>query len=144
MSNILTTRVQSFSIDDVDYSLQAASATIKGTPGDFRPLGAAAPDSEYSIEITAGQDLTAASLWHMAFTEANTEVLVMMRPYGNDDAPTALKPWVYTIATIAEPDGDLIGGGPEKSTTSKRTFAITWPCERPVPIYSVETIPEPL
>lgn len=141
MPNILTTRVQSFSIDDVDYSLQAASATIKGTPGDFRPLGAAAPDSEYSIEITAGQDLTAASLWHVAFTQANTEVLVMMRPYGNDDEPTALKPWVYTMASVAEPDGDLIGGGPETSTTKKRTFTITWPCERPVPIYDAEDIP---
>ena len=144
MPNILTTRVQSFDIDAVDYSLQAASATIKGTPGDFRPLGAAAPDSEYSIEITAGQDLTAASLWHLAFTQANTEVLVTMRPYGNDDAPTALKPWVYTIATIAEPDGDLIGGGPETSTTKKRTSVFTWPCERPVPIYTVEDIPDPL
>lgn len=143
MANILTTRVQSFDIDGTDYSLEAASATIKGTPGDFRPLGAAAPDSEYSIEITAGQDLTAASLWHMAFTQANTEVLVIMRPYGNDDAPTATKPWVTTIATIAEPDGDLIGGGPETSTTKKRTSVFTWPCERPVPHYAPETLPAP-
>jgi hypothetical protein len=143
MPNILTTRVQSFDIDGVDFSLQAASATIKSKPGDFRPLGAAAPDSEYSIEITAGQDLTAASLWHMAFTQANTEVQIIMRPYGNDHAPTATKPWVVVTATIAEPDGDLIGGGAEKSTTQKRTFTITWPCDRPVPVYDPLELPAP-
>lgn len=141
MANILTTRVQSFDIDGVDYSLEAASATIKGAPGDFRPLGAAAPDSEYSIEITAGQDLTAASLWQLAFSQANTEVPIVMRPYGNDDAPTALKPWVLTTATIAEPDGDLIGGGPETSTTKKRTSVFTWPCERPVIVDAPEDLP---
>lgn len=141
MPNILTTRVQSFDIDGVDYSLEAAAASIKGTPGDFRPLGAAAPDSEYSIEITTGQDLTTASLWRMAYTQANTEVAIIMRPYGNDDAPTALKPWVYTLATIAEPDGDLIGGGPETSTTRKRTSVFTWPCERPQIIEAPEDLP---
>lgn len=142
MSNILTTRVQSFDIDGTDYSLQAASATIKAAAGDFRPLGAAAPDAEYSIEITAGQDLTATSLWHLAFTQANTEVPIIMRPYGNNDEPTTLKPWVYVLATIAEPEGDLIGGGVETSTTKKRTSVFTWPCERPVVIYDPEDLPE--
>lgn len=141
MSNILTSRVQSFMVDSVDYSLGASSAQIIPEPSDFRPLGAAAPENEYMLEITLGQDLTTASLWTLAFTSANTEVPVILKPYGNDDAPTALKPWVYTVAVIAEPNDVLIGGGPETSTTAKRTSTMSWPCERPQIIDDVLDIP---
>lgn len=130
--NILTSRVQSFTVGGIDFSGQAASASIQAKTGDFRPLGKPAPENDYTVEITAGQDLTTQSLWYLMFTQTNTQVEVILKPYGNDDAPTEDMPWVSTTAWVSEPSGDLVGGGAEASTTAKRTFAVSWVCSRPV------------
>jgi len=130
--NILTTRAQSFTIDGTDFANQAASATIKGSPGKDRMLGEVAPENEYAIEITAGQDLTVQSLWYLMFTRVNEQVSVVLKPYGNDDEPSETQPWVSVNAWVAEPDGDLIGGAADTSTTTKRMFSVSWACDRPV------------
>lgn len=130
--SILTSRVQSFTVDGTDFSGQTASATVKGTPGSDRMLGEVAPSNDYTIEITAGQDLTVESLWTMMFTRTNEQVPIILKPYGNNDAPSESQPWVRINAWIAEPDGDLIGGDAETSTTTKRMFSVSWVCDRPV------------
>lgn len=128
MPKILTSRVQSFMVDDVDYSLEAVSAQIVANPTDFRPLGAGAPENEYAVQIEAGQDLTTTSLWTLAYTNTNQAVQVVLKPYGNNDEPSLLKPWVVTIAIVTEASDTIIGGDAETSTTAKRTFSMTWPC----------------
>lgn len=134
--SILTTRVTHFEVDDVDFSCAATAATIKSAEGSWRPLCKASAEREYTIEIVAGQDLTADSLWHIAFTQADQEVEVVLKPYGNADAPTADKPWVTTTATVVEPDGDLVGGSQDGSVTTRRTTTLVWPCTRPVLVTS--------
>jgi len=128
---ILTSRVQSFTVDGTDFSGQTASATVKGTPGDDRFLNQAAPENEYTIEITAGQDLTVQSLWYLMFTRVNEQVPIVLKPYGNEDEPSETQPWVTVNAWVAEPDGDIIGGDAQTSTTTKRMFAVSWRCDRP-------------
>lgn len=140
--SILTSRIQSFLVDGTDYSGQSSSASIQSAPTGLRFLGRAAPENEYTINITAGQDLTVNSLWMLMYTRTDEQVPVILKPYGNDDAPSAEKPWVSVTAWIAEPSGgDLIGGDADTSTTTKRTFSVSWQCDRPILITSIADVP---
>lgn len=130
--SILTTRVTHFSVDGIEFGGQASAATIKSKANAWRPLNSLVADFDYTIDVTAGQDLSAASLWSVIFTQAGQLVPIVLKPYGNIDAPTADKPWVSTTAIVTQPEGDLIGGAQDASTTTRRTVSVTWDCDLPV------------
>ena len=130
--SILQTRIQNFSVDAVEFGGQTSSVTIKSKANGWRPIDSLVAEFDFTIDITAGQDLSAASLWQIAFTQAGQLVPIVLKPYGNLDAPTVDKPWVTTTAIVTMPEGDLIGGAPDASTTTRRTFAVTWDCDLPV------------
>lgn len=139
--SIITTRVTNFEIQQdvvapVDFSNQASAATINSAANDWRPLGSLVAERDYTIDITAGQDLAADSLWHLIYTSAGQEVTVTLKPYGNSDAPSEAQPWVRVTAIVAEPDGALVGGAQAADTTTRRTLSVTWQCTRPVLVTS--------
>jgi hypothetical protein len=139
---IITTRATKFLVGDTDFTGQASQATVQSAAGnsDFITFEAAAMggNRDYTISITAGQDLAASSLWYMTFSQTGEDVECILKPYGNADTPTVDEPWVSVTATITEPDGDWIGGKADPSTTARQTFDVSWSCTRPVLITSDE------
>ena len=130
--SILQTRATHFSVDGIEFGGQATAATIKSSANGWRPLDSLVAEFDYTIDITAGQDLGPDSLWSVVYTQAGQLVPIVLKPYGNADAPSEDKPWVSTTAIVMEPDGDFIGGAQEESTTTRRTFEVSWSCDRPV------------
>jgi hypothetical protein len=93
---------------------------------------AAGGAKEYRLQGTAVQDLVADTLWHMMFTAPGTEVDVVLAPYGNA-LPTPTQPHLTATVVVEEPEGDMVGGDADKSTTARMTWEINWPClARPV------------
>lgn len=134
--SIITTRATYFLVGDTDFSDSSSVATIASAAGasDFVSFQAArnGGNRDYTLNITAGQDLAASSLWYMTYSQTGQDIDCILKPYGNDDAPSEDQPWVKTTATISEPNGDWIGGAADPSTTARQTFQVSWSCTRPV------------
>jgi hypothetical protein len=89
---------------------------------------------EYRLVGTAVQDLVADTLWDLMFSSPGTEVDFVIAPYGNA-LPTVAQPHIAGTAVVTEPDGDMVGGEADESTTARMTFDIDWPCTgRPVKV----------
>lgn len=80
---------------------------------------------EYRLQCTAAQDLTPESLWDLAWSRNGEKVEVDLRPAGGA-MPTEDQPWFTGTVTIAEPDGDFLGGQANASLSSRFTFEIDW------------------
>ncbi|WP_156409701.1 hypothetical protein [Nocardioides sp. Soil796] len=77
--------------------------------------------------MTLVQDLATGSLWREVWDNTGTEVPFTLAPYGNA-APAAGQGHVVGNAVISEPDGDLLGGEANASTTARFTIDVEWSC----------------
>lgn len=82
-------------------------------------------DRGYRLQGTAAQDPAAGSLWDLVWESVGTEVEIDLRPNGGV-TPTDEQPWFTGTVTIAEPDGDLLGGPANASPGGRFTFDIDW------------------
>lgn len=126
------TRLLKISVGGTDYTAQVSSAKITSAPSDADFITfadtAAGGARLYNLEFTASQDLATASLWDKVWTAAGTSVVILLKPYGNT-AASATQPHYSANATVKEPDGDLIGGDADASTTAAFTFSAVWPLD---------------
>jgi hypothetical protein len=82
---------------------------------------------QYNFEFTAAQDMAADTLWTLMWTAPGSEVDVLIAPYGNVTAsPT--QPHLAATVVVKEPDGDLLGGDADVSTSARMTWSGVWPC----------------
>jgi hypothetical protein len=113
----------------VEYNAEVSKAVISSaeTDSDFVSFADAAAGGgrDYTLEFTAVQDAASASLWTEMWTKAGQEVDVTIAPYGNV-APSVTEPFFDMTAVVSEPDGDLLGGEADSSTTAKFTFDCKW------------------
>lgn len=113
----------------VEYNMDVSRVEITSgeTDSDFVSFADAAAGGgrDYALEFTAVQDASNASLWNEVWTNAGNEVDVNINPYGNDIA-TAAEPHFTMTAVISEPDGTILGGEADASTTAKFTFECEW------------------
>lgn len=86
---------------------------------------------EYFLNLTLKQNTDTSSLWDYIWTQAGTDVAVVVWPNGqnttNPATPTTTYPSVTGTVSIREPDGDLLGGTADKSTTARLTTSVAWP-----------------
>lgn len=123
------TRKLTISIDGTEYAAEVSEARVASRPSEndnptFAET-AAGGQREYYAALTLLQDHAATSVWRKVWEEAGTEVPVIVRPYGNAVA-TVAQPHYSGTVTIVEPDGDLIGGQANASTTSRWTIGVEW------------------
>lgn len=125
----LGTRLLTLSIaaGDVTAQISKAEVTSKPADSDFVTFADAAAGGarEYALEFVGAQDLTTGTLWDKVWSAAGTTVAYLMKPYGNSTA-TAGQPHYSGNLTITEPDGTLIGGEADASTTARQTFQCRW------------------
>lgn len=123
------TRKLTLTIDGDEVAPEVSVAAVRSaeTDSDFVTFADAAAGGgrTYVLGLTIAQDAAAGSLWSQIWDNAGTEVPVLVRPYGNAVA-TAAEPHFSGDVVISEPDGDLIGGEADASTTARFTTEVEW------------------
>lgn len=129
------TRLMQITVDSTDYTAQCSAVTVESaeSDSDFTSFADAAGGGarDYVLNFTAVQDAETGSMWDEIYTNTGDEVDVVLKPYGNASA-TATQPHFTVTATITEPDGVILGGEANASTSAKMTIEGSWPCTRPV------------
>lgn len=127
----LGTRALVLSIGGTDYTAQISKGVIGSaeSDSDFVTFADAAAGGarDYTLDFIAVQDAASGTLWDKVWTVTGTTIAFILKPYGNATASVA-QPHFAGNATITEPDGDLIGGEADSSTTARMTFECSWPC----------------
>ena len=123
------TRKLTLSIAGDEVAPEVSSATISSaeTSSDFVSFADAAAGGgrSYTLKLTFVQDAEAGTLWDQVWSHAGEDVPVIVRPYGNA-AASATQPHFHGTVTITEPDGDLIGGDADPSTSARFTTDVEW------------------
>lgn len=125
----LGTKSLKIKVGTTEYTAQVSRCEITSTDADSDFVSyqdaAAGGAKEYALEFTAVQDLETTSLWNYVWANPGTTVAVKVNPHGVATA-TATQPIYTGNVTIAEPDGTLIGGEANASTTARQTFEARW------------------
>ena len=125
----VTPRLIALEVDGDDRSDEVAKAVITSAPAesDFLTFAEARAGGgrDYVLAMTIAQDHASGTLWDLIWTGAGTEVAGTYAPYGNA-APTVAQPHYDFTATVAEPDGDFLGGEANSSTTAVATVEVEW------------------
>lgn len=125
------TRKLKLEIDGTEYTAQVSNVRLTSgeSDSDFITFADAAAGGarDYALAITLAQDAATGTLWSEIFESAGTDVPYTVMPYGNAVA-SAGEPHFEGTCTIAEPDGDLLGGEANKSNTAKMTIEVVFPC----------------
>lgn len=128
----LGTRKLVLNIDSNDVTAQVSNArfTSAAADSDFVSFADAAAGGAraYKLEGTTVQDTAADTVWDQIWSNAGADVAGVLQPYGSAAAAPSTPHYTFN-ATIEEPDGDLLGGAANSSTTAKFTIDFSWPLD---------------
>lgn len=126
----LGTRLLTLEVASDIMTAQVSNCRITGAAADsdFVSFADAASGGsrERRLEFTASQNMEEGSLWDYMWNHAGETVAVTIRPAGGTVA-SATQPHFVGNVVIEEPDGDLLGGEANSSTTAKFTWEGSWP-----------------
>lgn len=126
------TRLLKVEIDGTERTAEVSVCEIVSQPteSDFTTFADAAAGGarDYFLHIVAVQDPTTASFWNEIWANAGTTVDALVNPFGNAVA-SATEPHFEGEVTIKEPDGVLLGGTADASTSARFTVDVLWPYE---------------
>jgi hypothetical protein len=127
------TRLAVLLVDDVEYTDSISTATIRSaeTDSDFVSFedAAAGGRRDYTLAVVMKQNTTAASLWDVVWAQAGADLDVELWPNGRPAdpfTPTPTQPRFSGTVTITDPDGDLLGGEANPSTSARQTTEVEW------------------
>ena len=125
----LGTRLLEIVIDGTARSAEISSCKISAaeTSSDFVSFADAAAGGgrDYTLDLTAVQDLASSTLWDLVWASAGSTVACTYKPYGNVTASPTQPHYTFSVV-ITEPDGDFLGGDADASTTARFTFDVSW------------------
>lgn len=125
----LGTRMLVVTVGATDYTAQIFNCEIVSRAADSDQTtfaeAAAGGGRIYSLKFVMTQDLATTGLWDKIWSAAGTSVAVLVKPYGNAAASTT-QPHYSGNVTVTEPDGTLIGGDANASTTARWTVEVSW------------------
>ncbi len=125
----LGTRLLTLDLGGDDFTAEVSDCRITSQPADSGFVtfadAAAGGKREYRLKAKAVQDPAAGTMWDKVWTGAGTTVAAIIKPAGGT-AASASQPHFTGNVTITEPDGDLLGGEADASTTARFTFEIEW------------------
>lgn len=121
-------------VNGTDYSAAVSKVRIKSgeTDADFVSFADAAAGGlrKYKLVMTLKQDDAAGALWFFAWSQPGQTVPYEVWPNGRPGGGTATpaQPKYSGNVIVLEPDGDLIGGDADPSTTKYFTSDFEWDC----------------
>ncbi|MDF1705065.1 MAG: hypothetical protein P1U38_09850 [Aeromicrobium sp.] len=128
----LGTRLLTLTVNAVEFTAQVSNVRIVSgeADSDFVSFADAAAGGarEYKLAFTAVQDPATGTLWDKVWTGAGTTVPFILKPAGGDTTPTPAQPHFTGNAVVTEPDGDLLGGEADASSSARFTFECEWTC----------------
>ena len=116
-----------------DYSSSVSNVRVTSAESDSDFISfadaAAGGARDYALAITMVQDPASTSLWELIWTSAGTDVPYEVWPNGRpvSGTPSATQPKYSGTCSIREPDGDLLGGEADASTTARFLTEVEWP-----------------
>lgn len=126
------TRLLELEIGGENVSAEVSKAVITSNEADSDFVtfadAKAGGKREYRLDITMVQDPETGSLWDKIWSAAGSTVPFSVNPFGNE-VPSATQPHYTGNVTITEPDGDLLGGEADASTTARFTVEVSWVCD---------------
>lgn len=126
----LGTRLLTITVATIDYTMQVSDVRITSeeSDSDFVTFADAAAGGarDYKLAFTAVQDPATGTLWDKVWTAAGSTVAVVIKPAGGTTA-SATQPHFTGNAVVTEPDGDLLGGEADASTSARFTIECEWP-----------------
>lgn len=126
----LSGRTLTISVAATDYTTQVFTAEVRSDDADTDEVtfaeAAAGGGRAYVLALKLTQDMVASTLWDKIWAAAGTDVAVLLKPYGNATA-SATQPHFTMTANVREPNGVLIGGEADASTTKRQTVEVEWP-----------------
>jgi hypothetical protein len=126
----LGTRLLKLTVDGTERNAEVSVSKLTSgeADSDFVTFAdaAAGGSRQYNLVLTAVQDLAVDTLWDLVWTASGTEVPCILMPYGNAVASATQPHYSFTVV-VKEPDGDMLGGEANTSTTAKFTFEAEWP-----------------
>lgn len=121
-------------IAGVDYSAAVSRAVVQsvGTDSDFVSFVEAMSGGkrDYLLSMAMYQDMSAASLWTVVWSQRGVDLAFELWPNGRPGGgtPTLTQPRFTGTATVADPDGDFIGGEADPDPEARMTTAAEWLC----------------
>lgn len=121
-------------VSGVDHSAAVSRAVIRSVPTDSDFVSFLEAQSggkrDYHLAIAMYQDTSALSLWTVIWTQRGADLPFELWPYGRPagGVPTLLQPRSVGTATVADPDGDFLGGEADPDPEARMTTEVAWLC----------------
>lgn len=126
----LSGRTLVITVAATDYTAQVFNCEVESDDSDSKDVtfaeAAAGGGRQYQLNLKLTQDMVASTLWDKIWSAAGTDVAVLLKPYGNATA-TAAQPHFSMTANVREPNGVMIGGDADASTTKRQVVEVKWP-----------------
>ncbi len=128
----VNTRHCVLSVDGIDCtdSVSRAEVTSAESDSDFVSFAQAAAGGarDYALAMTLKQNTSTATLWNIIWTQGGTDVPVIVWPNGKpvSGTPTAAQPRFTGTTTVKDPDGVVLGGEADASTTARQVTEVEW------------------
>jgi len=119
-------------VDSLDCTdtVSRAEVTSAESDSDFVPFSVAAAGGarDYALALTLAQNTSVSTLWDIVWTQSGEDVPVEVWPNGKPvgGTPTASQPKFTGTVTVKDPDGVLLGGEANASTTARQITEIEW------------------
>lgn len=119
-------------IDGIDCTaeISAAAVTSAETDSDFVSFADAAAGGkrDYALAITAKQNTSTGTFWDIVWAQSGEDVEVEVWPNGKPvgDVPSVTQPQFLGTTTVKDPDGDLLGGEANASTSARQVVEVEW------------------
>jgi len=129
-STPLGTRSLKVTIDGVERYADVTKCSIESAAADSDVTtffdASQGGKREYTLKFTALQDPgDATSLWNLVWLHLGEDIDVVLNPYGGGTLSETNPAFSGTV-TVAEPDGTLVGGEADDSTTARFTNELEW------------------
>jgi len=118
----------------VDHSAAVSRAVVRSveTESDFVTFEEAQSGGkrDYRLALALYQDMSGASLWSVIWSQRGADLAFELWPNGRPGSgtPTVTQPRFAGTATVADPDGDFVGGEADPDPEARMTTEADWLC----------------
>lgn len=119
-------------VDALDCSSEVSRAEVTSAESDSDFVSftqaAAGGARDYALAATMKQNTSTGTLWDIVWSQGGEDVPVEVWPNGKPvgGTPTLTQPKFTGTVTVKDPDGVLLGGEANASTTARQVTEIEW------------------